>query len=115
MAQSDRGVAPLPGEQRADRGDQQSREARQASRLRDAPLPQLPATGAALRRPPELDPPRHPHPTVKSEEPEKLPVPSAATGSASQPATIRTSAAAVNLSLQLQDWEATGADYDAML
>ena len=34
--------------------------------VRDAPLPQLPHPGPALRRPTELDPPRHPHPTMKS-------------------------------------------------
>jgi hypothetical protein len=70
VAGSDRGLAPLPGEQRADRGHQQPREEGEARGVRDAPVPELPAASSALRRPTLLGPARQPHPTMRSEEPD---------------------------------------------
>jgi hypothetical protein len=62
-------LAPIPRLQRTDRNCQQSRETRQASRIRHAELRTPPHPITAVRRPTQLKPLRHHHPTVKSEVP----------------------------------------------
>ena len=59
LAHPDRGVAPGPGVERADRSREQPDQAGEAGGVRVPPVRPLPDPGAAQRRPPQLGPTRH--------------------------------------------------------
>lgn len=64
----DRRLASLPAHERADRSDQQPRQAGQVGRVRDDELDQLPHPRPALRRPPQLGTPQ---PVIPRRNPER--------------------------------------------
>jgi transposase len=65
----DHGLASGAGVERAHRSGQQPHQTRQASRLRVSTVLVIPDPSIALRRQTELEPTRHHHPLLKSEEP----------------------------------------------
>ena len=74
VGRTDRGLAPVTRQQRADRSDQQLGQACEADiRVRVPPVRALPHPRSALRRPTQLVTPRPTHPTLKPEAPPSSP------------------------------------------
>ena len=69
LAGTERQLASLTRHQRTDRSSQQPGQANQASVVRNHQLRPLPNPSPALCRQARLEPARHPHPTLKREEP----------------------------------------------